>query len=94
MPLEMPESVLVRFRAASSAGITLRDVVNSIPIRDQAGLLTVPAKNKVNVFNGRILEIEGSPISGGTGLRALRRLGRALAAACTIDPDPAPVIEF
>jgi len=60
MPLDMPESVLVRFRGTLQPGITLRDVVNAIPyqaIRD--GLLTVPKKNKQNIFNGRILEMEG-----------------------------------
>ncbi len=60
MPLDMPESVLVRFSGKINEGITLRDVVNAIPyyaIKD--GLLTVPKKNKKNIFNGRILEIEG-----------------------------------
>ncbi|MEN8222403.1 MAG: bifunctional aconitate hydratase 2/2-methylisocitrate dehydratase [Acidobacteriota bacterium] len=60
MPLDMPESVLVRFKGKMNDGITLRDIVNSIPyfaIRE--GLLTVPKKNKKNIFNGRILEIEG-----------------------------------
>ncbi len=62
MPLDMPESVLVRFKGALRQGITLRDVVNAIPLRAIAlGLLTVPKKNKVNVFNGRILEMEGLP---------------------------------
>ncbi len=62
MPLDMPESVLVRFKGKLNPGITLRDVVNAIPhwaIRQ--GLLTVPKKNKKNVFNGRILEMEGLP---------------------------------
>jgi aconitate hydratase 2/2-methylisocitrate dehydratase len=62
MPLDMPESVLVRFKGKLNAGITLRDVVNAIPwFAIKRGLLTVPKKNKVNVFNGRILEIEGLP---------------------------------
>ncbi len=62
MPLDMPESVLVRFRGSLNPGITLRDVVNSIPYYAiKKGLLTVPKKNKVNVFNGRILEMEGLP---------------------------------
>jgi aconitate hydratase 2/2-methylisocitrate dehydratase len=62
MPLDMPESVLVRFRGTLSPGITLRDVVNAIPYYAiKKGLLTVPKKNKVNVFNGRILEMEGLP---------------------------------
>ena len=62
MPLDMPESVLVRFKGKLNPGITLRDVVNAIPYKAiQQGLLTVPKKNKKNVFNGRILEMEGLP---------------------------------
>ncbi|HTT72427.1 MAG TPA: bifunctional aconitate hydratase 2/2-methylisocitrate dehydratase [Anaeromyxobacteraceae bacterium] len=62
MPLDMPESVLVRFKGALRPGITLRDVVNAIPYRAiEQGLLTVPKKNKKNVFGGRILEMEGLP---------------------------------
>lgn len=62
MPLDMPESVLVRFQGELNPGITLRDVVNAIPYwAIQQGLLTVPKKNKVNLFNGRILEMEGLP---------------------------------
>jgi aconitate hydratase 2/2-methylisocitrate dehydratase len=62
MPLDMPESVLVRFKGAFNPGITLRDAVNAIPLwAIKQGLLTVPKKNKVNVFNGRILEMEGLP---------------------------------
>ncbi|MFA6924134.1 MAG: bifunctional aconitate hydratase 2/2-methylisocitrate dehydratase [Bacteroidales bacterium] len=62
MPLDMPESVLVRFKGKLKQGITLRDVVNAIPyFAIKRGLLTVPKKNKVNVFNGRIIEMEGLP---------------------------------
>ena len=62
MPLDMPESVLVKFTGSLQPGITLRDVVNAIPyFAIQDGLLTVDKSNKVNVFNGRILEIEGLP---------------------------------
>ncbi len=62
MPLDMPESVLVRFSGRLNSGITLRDVVNAIPYQAiRQGLLTVPKKNKINVFNGRILEMEGLP---------------------------------
>jgi len=62
MPLDMPESVLVRFKGKLREGITLRDVVNAIPYwAIQQGLLTVPKKGKKNVFNGRILEMEGLP---------------------------------
>ena len=60
MPLDMPESVLVRFKGKRKAGITLRDLVHAIPyFAIKQGLLTVPKKNKVNVFSGRIIEIEG-----------------------------------
>jgi len=60
MPLDMPESVLVRFTGRRRPGITLRDLVHAIPyFAIKHGLLTVPKKNKVNVFSGRILEIEG-----------------------------------
>jgi len=62
MPLDMPESVLVRFKGKLNPGITLRDIVNAIPyMAIKQGLLTVPKKNKLNVFNGRILEMEGLP---------------------------------
>jgi aconitate hydratase 2 / 2-methylisocitrate dehydratase len=62
MPLDMPESVLVRFKGELQPGITLRDVVNAIPyVAMQKGLLTVEKKNKKNVFAGKILEIEGLP---------------------------------
>ena len=62
MPLDMPESVLVRFKGKLRPGITLRDVVNAIPFwAIKQGLLTVPKKNKKNVFNGRIVEMEGLP---------------------------------
>ena len=62
MPLDMPESVLVRFKGELQPGITLRDVVNAIPyIAIQKGLLTAEKQNKKNVFSGRILEIEGLP---------------------------------
>ncbi len=62
MPLDMPESVLVRFKGKLRSGITLRDVVNAIPYwAIQQGLLTVPKKGKKNIFNGRILEMEGLP---------------------------------
>ncbi len=60
MPLNMPESVLVRFKGEMQPGITLRDLVNAIPYQAiQEGLLTVEKKNKKNIFNGRVLEIEG-----------------------------------
>ncbi|WP_017314374.1 bifunctional aconitate hydratase 2/2-methylisocitrate dehydratase [Mastigocladopsis repens] len=62
MPLDMPESVLVRFKGELQPGVTLRDIVNAIPyVAIQKGLLTVEKQNKKNVFAGRIMEIEGLP---------------------------------
>jgi aconitate hydratase 2/2-methylisocitrate dehydratase len=62
MPLDVPESVLVKFKGEFNPGITLRDAVNAIPFwAIKQGLLTVPKKNKKNIFNGRILEMEGLP---------------------------------
>ncbi|BAY88068.1 MULTISPECIES: bifunctional aconitate hydratase 2/2-methylisocitrate dehydratase [unclassified Tolypothrix] len=62
MPLDMPESVLVRFKGELQPGITLRDIVNAIPyVAIQKGLLTVEKENKKNIFSGRILELEGLP---------------------------------
>ncbi|MHC5851308.1 bifunctional aconitate hydratase 2/2-methylisocitrate dehydratase [Nostoc sp.] len=62
MPLDMPESVLVRFKGELQPGVTLRDIVNAIPyVAIQKGLLTAEKQNKKNVFSGRILEIEGLP---------------------------------
>jgi aconitate hydratase 2 / 2-methylisocitrate dehydratase len=62
MPIDMPESVLVRFKGELQPGVTLRDVVNTIPyVAIQKGLLTVEKQNKKNVFSGRIMEIEGLP---------------------------------
>ncbi|MGJ0607589.1 bifunctional aconitate hydratase 2/2-methylisocitrate dehydratase [Cylindrospermopsis raciborskii] len=62
MPLDMPESVLIRFKGELQPGVTLRDIVNAIPyVAIQKGLLTVEKKNKKNIFSGRIMEIEGLP---------------------------------
>jgi aconitate hydratase 2/2-methylisocitrate dehydratase len=65
MPLDMPESVLVKFKGELNPGITLRDVVNAIPyFAIQQGLLTVAKQGKKNIFNGRIIEMEGLPKLG------------------------------
>ena len=62
MPLDMPESVLVKFTGELQPGVTLRDIVNAIPcVALQQGKLTVSKENKINVFNGRIMEMEGLP---------------------------------
>jgi aconitate hydratase 2/2-methylisocitrate dehydratase len=96
MPLDMPESVLVRFKGTMQPGITLRDLVNAIPYAAlQQGLLTVAKQGKKNVFSGRILEIEGLPnlkveqafeLSDATAERS--------AAGCTIKLSPEPIIEY
>ncbi len=96
MPLDMPESVLVRFKGEMQPGITLRDLVNSIPYAAiQAGELTTGKQGKKNVFNGRILEIEGLP-----NLKVEQAFEFADASAersangCAVHLDKAPVIEF
>jgi aconitate hydratase 2/2-methylisocitrate dehydratase len=62
MPLDMPESVLVRFKGTLQSGVTLRDIVNAIPyVAIQQGKLTVAKENKKNVFSGKIIEMEGLP---------------------------------
>ncbi len=96
MPLDMPESVLVRFTGEMQPGITLRDLVNAIPWKAiQTGHLTVAKEGKKNVFNGRILEIEGLPnlkveqafeLSDSTAERS--------AAGCSIRLAPEPVVEY
>ncbi|MDQ1264323.1 MAG: aconitate hydratase 2 / 2-methylisocitrate dehydratase [Campylobacterota bacterium] len=96
MPLTMPESVLVRFSGELQPGITLRDLVNAIPhqaIKD--GLLTVPKKDKKNVFNGRILEIEGLPtLKCEQAFELSDASAERSAAACTVKLDKEPVIEY
>jgi aconitate hydratase 2 / 2-methylisocitrate dehydratase len=69
MPLDMPESVLVKFTGALQPGVTLRDIVNAIPwVAMQQGKLTYGKENKINVFNGRILERSGFRFKSGTSL--------------------------
>ncbi len=96
MPLDMPESVLVKFKGKLNKGITLRDVVNSIPyFAIKEGLMTVPKKNKINVFNGRILEIEG--LSGITVEQAFELTDAAAersAAAATIKLEEDTVVTY
>ena len=96
MPLDMPESVLVKFKGKLNKGITLRDVVNSIPyFAIKKGLLTVPKKNKINEFNGRILEMEG--LTGITVEQAFELTDAAAersAAAATIKLDEETVATY
>ena len=96
MPLDMPESVLVRFKGTMQPGITLRDLVNAIPYAAiQQGLLTVEKKGKKNVFNGRILEIEGLPdLKVEQAFEITDASAERSAAACTVRLNKEPVIEY
>jgi aconitate hydratase 2/2-methylisocitrate dehydratase len=96
MPLDMPESVLIRFKGEMQPGITLRDLVNAIPyVAIQRGLLTVEKKGKNNVFSGAILEIEGLPnLNVEQAFELANASAERSAAACTMRLDKEPVIEF
>jgi aconitate hydratase 2/2-methylisocitrate dehydratase len=96
MPLDMPESVLVRFKGTMQAGITLRDLVNAIPYAAiQKGLLTVEKKGKKNVFSGRILEIEGLPnLKVEQAFELSDASAERSAAGCTIRLPEAPIREY
>ncbi len=96
MPLDMPESVLVRFKGELQPGITLRDVVNMIPYQAiQEGYLTVEKQGKVNVFSGRILEIEGLPqLKVEQAFELTDAAAERSAAAATIKLDREPIVEF
>jgi aconitate hydratase 2/2-methylisocitrate dehydratase len=96
MPLDMPESILVRFKGELQPGITLRDLVNAIPLKAiELGLLTVAKKGKVNAFSGRILEIEGLPdLKIEQAFELSDASAERSAAGCTIKLDKAPIIEY
>lgn len=96
MPLDMPESVLVRFSGEMQPGITLRDLVHAIPLYAiRQGLLTVEKKGKKNIFSGRILEIEGLPnLKVEQAFELTDASAERSAAACTIKLDKAPIIEY
>jgi len=96
MPLDMPESVLVRFTGEMQAGITLRDLVNAIPYAAiQKGLLTVEKKGKKNVFSGRILEIEGLPdLKVEQAFELSDASAERSAAGCTVRLNEAPIREY
>ncbi|PQQ39112.1 bifunctional aconitate hydratase 2/2-methylisocitrate dehydratase [Photorhabdus laumondii] len=96
MPLDMPESVLVRFKGQMQPGITLRDLVHAIPYYAiQQGLLTVEKKGKKNIFSGRILEIEGLPdLKVEQAFELADASAERSAAGCTIKLDKAPIIEY
>ncbi|MFO7339842.1 MAG: bifunctional aconitate hydratase 2/2-methylisocitrate dehydratase, partial [Lysobacteraceae bacterium] len=96
MPLDMPESVLVRFKGTMQPGITLRDLVNAIPYYAiKQGLLTVEKKGKKNVFSGRILEIEGLPdLKVEQAFELSDASAERSAAACTVRLNKEPIIEY
>lgn len=96
MPLDMPESVLVRFKGTMQPGITLRDLVNAIPYAAiKEGTLTVGKQGKKNVFNGRILEIEGLPdLKVEQAFEFADASAERSANGCTVHLNKEPVIEF
>ncbi len=96
MPLDMPESVLVRFKGELQPGITLRDMVNAIPYQAiQEGLLTVEKKGKKNIFSGRILEIEGLPdLKVEQAFELSDASAERSAGGCTIRLNKEPIIEY
>jgi len=96
MPLDMPESVLVKFSGTMQPGITLRDLVHAIPYAAiQRGLLTVEKRGKKNVFSGRVLEIEGLPfLKCEQAFELSDASAERSAAGCTIKLDEAPVKEY
>ena len=96
MPLDMPESVLVRFKGEMQPGITLRDMVNAIPhAAIKRGLLTIDKKGKKNVFSGRILEIEGLPdLKVEQAFELSDASAERSAGGCTIRLNEAPIREY
>ena len=96
MPLDMPESVLVRFKGKMQPGVTLRDLVHAIPLYAiKAGLLTVAKQGKKNIFSGRIVEIEGLPdLKVEQAFELSDASAERSAAGCTVRLNKAPVIEY
>jgi len=96
MPLDMPESVLVRFKGTMQPGVTLRDLVHAIPLYAlKAGLLTVAKAGKKNIFSGRILEIEGLPdLKVEQAFELSDASAERSAAGCTIKLNKAPIVEY
>ncbi|MDO9419495.1 MAG: bifunctional aconitate hydratase 2/2-methylisocitrate dehydratase [Herminiimonas sp.] len=96
MPLDMPESVLVRFKGKMQPGITLRDLVNAIPLYAiKAGLLTVAKSAKKNIFSGRILEIEGLPdLKVEQAFELSDASAERSAGGCTVHLNKEPIIEY
>ncbi|MGC3965039.1 MAG: bifunctional aconitate hydratase 2/2-methylisocitrate dehydratase [Rhodocyclaceae bacterium] len=96
MPLDMPESVLVRFKGEMQPGITLRDLVHAIPLYAiKQGLLTVAKAGKKNAFSGRILEIEGLPnLKVEQAFELSDASAERSAAGCTIRLNKEPIVEY
>ena len=96
MPLDMPESVLVRFKGEMQPGITLRDLVNAIPYAAiQKGLLTVAKEGKKNIFSGRCLEIEGLPnLKIEQAFELSDASAERSASGCTIKLNKEPITEY
>ncbi len=96
MPLDMPESVLVRFKGEMQPGVTLRDLVNAIPLYAiKNGLLTVAKQGKKNIFSGRILEIEGLPnLKIEQAFELSDASAERSAAGCTVRLSKEPIIEY
>ena len=96
MPLDMPESVLVRFKGTMQRGVTLRDLVNAIPLYAiKQGLLTVEKKGKKNIFSGRILEIEGLPdLKVEQAFELSDASAERSAGGCTVHLNKEPIIEY
>ena len=96
MPLDMPESILVRFKGELQPGITLRDLVNAIPYYAiKQGLLTVEKAGKINAFSGRVLEIEGLPdLKVEQAFELSDSSAERSAAGCSIKLNEAPIIEY
>ena len=96
MPLDMPESILVRFKGKMQPGITLRDLVHAIPYYAiKSGLLTVAKSGKINEFSGRILEIEGLPdLKVEQAFELSDASAERSAAGCTVKLNPAPIKEY
>ncbi len=96
MPLDMPESVLVRFKGKMQPGVTLRDLVNAIPLYAiKQGLLTVAKQGKQNIFSGRILEIEGLPdLKVEQAFELSDASAERSAAGCSVHLNKEPIIEY
>ncbi|MDC7714988.1 bifunctional aconitate hydratase 2/2-methylisocitrate dehydratase [Vogesella sp. LYT5W] len=96
MPLDMPESVLVRFKGELQPGVTLRDLVNAIPLYAiKQGLLTVAKAGKKNIFSGKVLEIEGLPdLKVEQAFELSDASAERSAAGCTVHLNKAPIVEY